>query len=216
LCQDGRRAVVPIQHLAFGVRAIDNARMHITARLADATLKQLLDQLLPVTILLDNEPGIEGRWIKINRTDHLDFVAGQGIRFSTSGELRWSLGPVPVSLTVKELGVLLKPAVKSDGKTTRLHFLPVIEKADFANIPGFIDQGIVGLVNHALEAINHHLAWDFGKALGLQFTLPDTLVPLEAARIEAKDASVEVFDDRIELDVSVVMSVTREPPAPKV
>jgi hypothetical protein len=193
---------------------MDNARMHITARLAEATLKQLLDQVLPVTILLDEEPGVEGRWIKINRTDHLDFVVGQGIRFSTSAELRWNLGPVPVSLTVKELGVLLRPTVSSAGKTARLLFLPVIEKADLANVPGFIDQGIVGLVNHALEAISHHLAWDVGKTLGLQFTLPTTLVPLAGAQIEAKDASVAVFDDHLELEIVLVMNVTREPPAP--
>jgi hypothetical protein len=51
------------------------------------------------------------------------------------------------------------------------------------------------------------------KGLGLQFNLPDRLVPLEAARIAAGDASVQVFDDHLELNVVLEMTVTREAPS---
>ena len=99
--------------------------MHITVELEETTLRWLLAELLPITILLDDEEGLGGRWIKINPARHLQFSVDEGIRLVTSGELRWSLGPVPVTLTVQSLALRLRPVIVGTGAEGRLLFRPV-------------------------------------------------------------------------------------------
>jgi len=183
--------------------------MHIAVELEEATLRQLLNELLPITILLDETQGPDGRWIRIDPARELRFRVDEGIRIVTSGALRWSLGPFPVTLTVQSLALLLRPLVLGTGTGARLLFRPVIEDADLQNVPDLLDRGVVGLVNRALETRSERLAWDFGRALGLHFALPDTLVPLEAAAVGVDTARLRVRADALELIVSLTMHISR-------
>lgn len=183
--------------------------MHITVELEETTLRWLLAELLPITILLDEEEGLGGRWIKINPARHLQFSVDEGIRLVTSGELRWSLGPMPVTLTVQSLALMLRPVVVGTGPEGRLLFRPVLEKADLQSVPALLDRGVVGLVNRALEARSDRLAWDFGRTLALRFVLPDTLVPLEAAAVGVEAARLRVRADALELTISLTMHISR-------
>jgi hypothetical protein len=183
--------------------------MHIAVELEEATLRQLLDELLPITILLDEAQGLDGRWIRIDPARELRFRVDEGIRIVTSGALRWSLGPVPVTLTVQSLALLLRPLVLGTGTGARLLFRPVIEDADLQNVPDLLDRGVVGLVNRALETRSERLAWDFGRTLGLHFALPDTLVPLEAAAVSVDTARLRVRANALELIVSLTMHISR-------
>jgi hypothetical protein len=183
--------------------------MHIAIELEETTLRQLLDELLPITILLDEAQGTDGRWIRIDPARELRFSVDEGIRIATSGALRWSLGPFPVTLTVQSLALLLRPLVVGTGTASRLLFRPVIEGADLQNVPDFLDRGVVGLVNRALEARSERLAWDFGRALALRFALPDTLVPLEAAAVAVEMAHLRVQADALVLIVSLTMHISR-------
>jgi hypothetical protein len=183
--------------------------VQITARLEEATLRQVLGQLLPVTIKLDEAEGLDGRWVKINRADTVNFVLGAGVRLSTSGELRWVVAGVPLSLTIAALTLLLRPAITGEGAEGRLVFHPTLESADLSSLPALLDRGIVGLVNRALEGRGDRLAWAFGKTLSRQFDLPDTLVPLEAARIDVSSAKIAILDEALELTVALQMGVSR-------
>ena len=63
--------------------------MHITVHLEKAVLSDLLAELLPITILLDEDDGLRGRWIRIDRARHLELRPDETIRLVTSGRLRW-------------------------------------------------------------------------------------------------------------------------------
>jgi hypothetical protein len=183
--------------------------MHIAVELEEAALRQLLEELLPITVLLDEGPGLDGRWMRIDPARDLQFSVDEGIRIVTSGALRWSLGPLPVTLTVRSLALMLRPVVVGTGAAGRLLFRPVIEAADLQNVPDLLDQGVVRLVNRALEARSERLVWDFGRALALRFVLPDALVPLEAAAVGVEAARLRVRADALELIVSLTMHISR-------
>jgi hypothetical protein len=123
--------------------------------------------------------------------------------------VRRPLGPVPITLTVQHLLVLLRPVVMGTGASSRVLFQPVIEAADLPRIPAVLDRTLVGLVNRALDARGDRLAWDLGRTLALRFVLPDTLVPLEAAQIDVAAARIRVLGDAVELTVSLTMRISR-------
>jgi hypothetical protein len=183
--------------------------MHITVQLEEATLSRLLDDILPITILLDDAEGLDGRWVRINPARRLELSVDEGIRLVTSGELRWTVGPMPMTLTAHSLAVMLRPVVVGTHEEARLLFRPVLETADLQNVPDLLDRGIVGLVNRALEARSERLAWDFGRMLALRFLLPDTLVPLEAAAVGVEVARLRVGAGVIELTIVLTMHVSR-------
>jgi hypothetical protein len=184
--------------------------MHITVRLDEATLTQLLAELLPITVVLDATGGSLGdRWVTIDPVRHLELRSGDGIRLLTSGALRWTVGFVPVTVTIARLVVMLRPLVVGLGTASRLVFRPVIEEADLRHVPAMLDRQVVGLVNRALEQRSKRLAWDVGRTLALRFILPDTLVPLEGAAVGVEAAHLRVEHDALELTVTLAMHISR-------
>jgi hypothetical protein len=183
--------------------------MRITLYLEETALRQLIGDLLPVTILLDEERGLDGRWIRIDPVQQLDFGIDDGIRLVTSGQLRWIVGFVPVTLTVQRLALMLRPLVVGGGADSRVLFRPLLETADIRNVPDLLDRGIVDLVNRSLEARSHRWAWDVGRMLALRFVVADGLVPLEAAAVGVEAAWLRVSSDAIELTISLTAHISR-------
>jgi len=183
--------------------------MDIKARLDEKTLRQMLADILPITVLLEDDRGTDGRYVTIRRAERLDLIPGEGVRLATSGELRWPFKVAPVTMTLNGLQVLVRPIVVGDGPSTRVLFRPRIEHIDFEKLPGFIDRGIVALVNRTLEARSQLLAWHVADSLCQRFPLPATLVPLETARVDVVSASLTIDEAGIELAVSLDMGVTR-------
>jgi hypothetical protein len=169
----------------------------------------LLAELLPITILLDEAQDLGGRWVRIHPVQHLEISVAEGVRLITSGQLRWTVGFLPVTITVERLVVMLRPIVVGTGAASRLLFRPVLEEADLRNVPAMLDRGVVGLVNGALERRSERLAWDFGRTLALRFLLPDALDPLEAAAVDVEAARLRVRDDVLELTVTLTMHISR-------
>jgi hypothetical protein len=192
--------------------------MDIKARLDESTLRRILGDILPVTVLFDDDQGLEGRWVTIERARRVEMVAGQGVRLTTSGELRWPFKVIPVALRLASLQVLVRPVVVGEGPATRVLFRPLIEDADLRRVPDFVDRGIVAIVNRALDSRSELLAWHVANSLGRQFTLPATLGPLETATIDVVSADLKIEAAAIELSVSLDMNVTRvsESPSPPV
>jgi hypothetical protein len=114
-----------------------------------------------------------------------------------------------MTLTVQSLTLMLRAMVVGTGAAGRALFRPVIEQADLQNVPAMLDRGLVKLVKRALERRSERLAWDFGRVLGRHVVLPDTLVPLEAARVNVETAELRVRADALELIVSLTTHISR-------
>jgi hypothetical protein len=193
--------------------------MDIKARLDDATLRRLLADILPITVMFDDDQGLEGRWVTIERARQLELIPGQGVRLTTSGELRWPFKIAPVTLRLASLQVLVRPIVVGEGPATRVLFRPLIEEADLRRVPDFVDRGIVAIVNRSLEARSELLAWQVANSLSQRFSLPATLGPLETATIDVVSAELKIEARWIDLSVSLEMNVSRiteVPPPPPV
>jgi len=183
--------------------------MHIRVELDRATLKQLLGEMLPITIELDEAQGLDGSCVTIDPVRELQIGADEGIRLITGGELRWMVGFLRVTATVERLVLVIRPTVVGTGASSRLLFRPMIEEADLRYLPALFDRGLVGLVNGALAARSERLAWDVGRTLALRFVLPNVLTPLESAAVDVEAVQLRVRDDALELTVTLTMHISR-------
>ena len=186
--------------------------MHIIARLEEATLKALLDELLPVTILLDKS-GKDGRWVSIQPTSHVDFVAGQGLRLITSGQIHWIVAGVGVDATLHSAQIMLRPEIVPEKHGGRLVFRPSLEAADMKNVPSWLDKGIVMLVNGQLESRGDELFWDFGHTMQLSVPMPPTLVGVRSLQLAVNNATVAVTANAFELTLTLGLHFQRPPAA---
>jgi hypothetical protein len=182
--------------------------VHITARLDEVTVKQLLDELLPAKVLID-EPGEKARWIDIESASRVDFVTGEGLRVQTSGQIQWFAAGLPINLRLTSVSLLLRPEVVDDPAGARLVFRPALEDLDLKNVPGFLDRSVAGMVNGRLESQGNELAWYFGRALAVDVPMPSTIVPPQAFELGVRSASVMVLADAIELRVELRLRFTR-------
>ena len=139
--------------------------MVITARLEETSVRQVLGDLLPVTIALDDEGGTGDRWLRIEPARLVDFVAGEGLRVEVGGHLHWKTAGVSLPLTINSAHLLLRPAVVETEDGGRLVFHPSLESMDLKNIPGFLDSGIANLINKRLDGVGDKLSWAFAKTL---------------------------------------------------
>jgi hypothetical protein len=185
-------------------------RVQITARLDETTVRQLLSELLPVRVLVDDQAE-KPRWIEIAAASQVDFVADEGIRITSAGQIQWAAAGLPINVTLTSVQLMLRPEVVADPHGGRLVFRSALEELDMKNIPGFVDRGVLGILNGRLEAQGDELAWDFGRALAVNFPLPRTIVPSETFQVSVRAASVEVLADAIELRLSFDMAFARLP-----
>jgi hypothetical protein len=195
--------------------------MHIIARLEEATLRELLDQLLPITIFLDDEgkgdgkgDGKDRRWIAINPATTVDFVAGEGVRLQTSGRIHWVAAGVPVDATLHSARLLLRPQVVADKHGGRLVFRPSLEEADLKNVPTLVDRGITALVNRQLESRGDQIAWDFGRSLAFSQQMPPALSGVQSLQLSVRNGQVTVTDHAVELALSLSIQFTHVPASP--
>jgi len=183
--------------------------VHITARLDEATIKQLLAELLPAKILLDEE-GDKGRWVRIEPPGQVDFIADRGLRLQTSGQIQWLAAGLPINLTLNSVQLMLRPEIADDAHGGRLVFRPALEELDLKNVPGFLDRGVAGIINGKLASQGDELAWEFGRSLAVNYPLPPTIVPHEAFQKSVRAAQVAVLHDALELTLTFDMRFSRK------
>ena len=193
--------------------------IHLRARLDEAGLGAILDELLPVTILLDDgadggRAGRDGRWVRVDPTHQVDFVASLGLRLRTSGRIRWITAGVPIEITLQSIQLMLRPLITQGSGGHRLVFRPSLESADLKNVPALLDRGIVALVNRQLEARGDQIAWDFERTLGFAVQLPPALDGVSHLRLGAPSATVEVTADAIELALPLSLHFTKSDAGP--
>lgn len=183
--------------------------MRIKATLDQATVAALLDELLPVTVDLDDtEPGT--RWVRVEKPEHFDFVAGEGIRVHTAAAITWTALGIAIPATINSIALMLRPAIVSDGQRGgSLVFRPEIEGADLKMVPAFVDAQIARAINAELSKQGDRLAWHFGEALALRTPLPPSISPAAQFELAAQDAVVETTDDQLTLELTLSMRFTR-------
>lgn len=183
--------------------------MRITAALDEATVAVLLDELLPVTIdLHEAEPGT--RWIRVEKPDHFEFVAGEGIRIHAAAAIEWKTLGLAIPATLKSVEVMLRPAIVVDEQRGgTLVFRPEVEGADFKLVPAFIDAQIARVINSELSKEGNRLAWHFGETLALRTPLPSSISPATQFALSAEDAVVETTADQLTLALTLSMRFGR-------
>jgi hypothetical protein len=187
----------------------------ITARLDEATVKRLLDELLPARLLLGDEPDAASkRWLQIERASHVDFVAGAGLRVLTSGQIQWQTVGLPIGITMKSAQLMLTPEVAADEHGGRLVFRPALEALDLKNVPAIFDSGVLSIINSRLAAQGDDLAWHFGKTMALGAPLPRTFLPPLTFHLGAREGKVEVLEDAVVFSVAISLGFTRAPLSP--
>lgn len=185
-------------------------RLRVTARLDEAAVKEILDELLPITIDLAEEGEAAGeRWLRVDKPQQVDFVEGEGLRVVTSARVRWRAAGMRVPVTLKGAELMIRPVVDQDDLGAKLLFVPSVEKTDFKLIPGFLDRRIETRINDALEDNGHRLAWHFGQTLAATVAMPASMAPVEAFLLSAEDAEVSVTADALMLSLVLGMRFAR-------
>lgn len=193
--------------------------MDITVRLDAATVVTLVGELLPVTVLLDEEAQPDARrWIAIDGPRETALVEGDGLRVTTSGRVRWIAAGVPVLATLQSVRLMLRPSVDMGDGAPSLVFRPSLEDADLRHLPALLDRGVTGLVNRKLEARGTELRWGIGRLLERTLPMPATLIGVERFESRVRDATVEVRSDALELRLRLALQFARAasaaPPSP--
>jgi hypothetical protein len=183
--------------------------MRIKATLDESTVASLLDQLLPVTIdLHETEPGT--RWVRVEKPERFDFVAGEGIRVHTAAAIRWTALGIAIPVTIKSIALILRPAIITDEQPGgSLVFRPEIEGTDFKMVPAFVDARIARAINAELSKQGDRLAWPFGTSLALRTPLPPSITPATQFELAAEDAVVETTDHQLTLELTLSMRFTQ-------
>jgi hypothetical protein len=181
--------------------------MRITAKLEEDTIKRLLDQLLPATVLLDEAD--KERWIRIERASHVDLVPGTGLRVATSGELHWRAAGLPIGISFHSARLMIEPLVVEDDHGGRLVFRPSLEALDLKNVPSFLDGGVLAIINGRLAAQGDALAWHFGQTLAHAVPMPEALAPVRELKLGGQAGHVTVLDDALLFSLEISLAFNR-------
>ena len=172
--------------------------MHISATLFEETIVELLAQLLPLKLVLDEK---KRRWVEVARPDHVKFVVDEGLQLRTSARVQWSVAGVAIPFSIRRIELMVRPRIAEDDLGGKLVFALEIEDADLKGIPAAIDQSIVAKVNAKLASLGDKIGWDFGRTLRREITLPSPLHPVEAFQMRAQEGSVVIKHDRMILSM---------------
>jgi hypothetical protein len=180
--------------------------MRLEATLTREDLKSLVDELMPVTILL----GQKGK-LSLSDPTGLELMPNHGLRVSCHAHGSWEVLGVGVPITLTSLAILLEPsfAMRPDGDV--LVFKLQIVSADIAMVPGVIAHRIVDLVNGELAEKHVELAWRFRKTLSHEFSLPESLENLASIGLTATAGSLEITPAALVFNVAFETDVGRRP-----
>lgn len=180
--------------------------VHVAATLDHGTVRELLNELLPLTIDLGDDAHRD-RFIVIEPPQLLEFVPGLGIRLQTGAQLRWTVAGVGVPFTVSSVRLLLTPKV--DEVAQRLNLVIKLEETDLKNVPKAIDRSVVSQLNGRLQSRPDAIGWDYGKTLKLALKLPAKMAPLDAFEMQAGALTADIDGDTLRLKLELPMRFTR-------
>jgi hypothetical protein len=181
--------------------------MRLQAVLPRSEIDSLLNELLPLTVLLGGDEN--ERRLVLRDPRAVTFVPGEGMTLSCTADIRWSLLGITVPIHLRELTVMLAPRISMRAGTPALVFGLSIAHADLAGVPAVLDAHLVDRLNQALEERQVQLAWEFAKTLTHSFALPALLANVRSFNLGVGESAVEVVVDALVLSVELLASVTR-------
>lgn len=181
--------------------------MQLTAVLPRTDLDALLNDLLPLKVLLGRER--DDRWLTLRDPSAVNFVAGHGIVLSCKADIRWSVLGMPLPIHLRALTVVFVPRIGQRDGLPALVFDLALDYVDLAGVPAVVDSHLVERINQALAERQVELAWGLGKTLTHAFELPTMLESARSFNLGVGQSSVEVLADALRLDVELQAGVTR-------
>jgi hypothetical protein len=185
--------------------------VRIAALLDLATVTELLRELTPFTVNLDEDGGSD-RWMRVDPPESVALVAGTGLRIKTSAQLQWSVAGVHIPVTIRTVTMTVGLELTDTKKGIRLCALPRIDEADLKNVPEMVDDKLVDVVNARLAAKAGEIGWTFGETLAVRLKLPSALENVNTFQMDVSDASLEVGADAVRLNASLPMHFARGVP----
>ena len=180
--------------------------MWIEAILAREDFVRIVDQLLPLKIAL----GDNGDHLSLHDPGEVSLVPDRGVRIRCKASVRYTVVGIAVPIVLHTVTVLLKPDIeKRAGGRDALVFSFVIEDADLAGIPAFVDTKIREKVNAVMKTKRVAFAWEFGDMLTQTVKLPPSLRPLESMSLEVAWGKCKVTDEAFVMAISFHSSVAR-------
>ena len=188
--------------------------MHLEVRIGRDDVHRLIRQFAPIRIHM-TPTDEDRRWIELDEPHAIAMIPERGVSVTCSGRVRYALGPVKLPLSIRSIGILLRPLIsKSDTGHHRLEFELQIEDSDLVAIPGVVDQAIMNRVNSALTPEATRMIWEFGATLTKSFQLPNRLEPLDRFDLVVNDAHVTVDELGLLLHVEMGAGLSRTKPRP--
>lgn len=180
--------------------------MELQATLTTIDLRNLIEPALPLDVDIDGDQG--ERVFTLQELVGVEFVPQRGIRLSLTGKISWPILGVTVPITLKSIEVLISVA-REERPSAHLVLRFVIEKADFAWIPGVVDGAIADRINAEIQARKFELPWDFEKLMTHRFPLPVAVTSAQALSLFVPASSLHITDRQLELRVTLSTHVER-------
>jgi len=180
--------------------------MWIEAMLSREEITQLVQQLMPLKILL----GDEGKGsLSLIEPLNVALVAAVGLRVVCRAVITWPVLGVGLPVTLNSLGVLLLPSIAEHEGREQLVFRIELEHTEVSGVPAWFDARLTERINKEIAERRVKLTWDFIKTLSHAFTLPDILEPVETFDMQGKHGSVTVTEEALRLKVDFRVQITR-------
>lgn len=182
--------------------------MRIEAMLTRDDIASLVDQLMPLKVLLGDD---EKRSRSLNLMEPRDvaLVSGSGLRVVCRAVILWPVLGVSVPVTLSSLGVLLRPHIAEHEGRQQLLFRIELEHTDLAGLPAWFDARLTGRINKEMSERKVQLAWDFIKTVSHAFPLPDMLDPVDSFVLQGEHGTVSITDNELRLKLDFRAHITR-------
>ena len=159
-------------------------------------LEEVTAQLFPLRINL----GKDGNVLLSDRRD-LTLLPGVGLRMTITAEIHWPVLGVHVPVSVRAATLEIRPEIVEGSPGQTLAFKLHLDDVDVSMLPGFVEHGVVDLVNKELEAKHVELAWGFTKTLSHAFALPEALASAGALDLIAASGQVKITSEALAIAV---------------
>jgi hypothetical protein len=180
--------------------------MQLEATLPLGDLSALIDQLVPLQIMLGED---SGAYLLLTDPTSVALVPATGLRVACSAKLSWPVLGISVPVVLNALSILLRPTVTRRADGLVLVFHVEVEQIDLALLPNLIDLHVTDKVNRELRARQVELVWDFTNTLSHSFPLPRVLASADTFALSVLDGVVDIDEQALHFVVSFQAEVTR-------
>lgn len=183
--------------------------MWLVATVTHEEARALLDELLPLTLHLDDDPNTQ-RFVCFERATSVEMLEGRGLRVSCPGRVVWSTRVGTLEMRIKEAVATLVPSIEQEGEHASLRFRAEIEALDFEWVPDLVDAGIAQVIQRKLG--EKPAAWRFTDLFTRTIPMPASVAPARVIDLRTREPSATVSERAMSFVLFV--ATTTKPHAP--